>query len=169
MKPERGDEALRRFRVSLPHSDYFLTFNLTERGHGLTEAPTGSAIREEISAIEHAGYWRVRAAVIMPDHMHLLVALHAMLPLSRIVARLKSRTKRVLEQAGLCWQGNYYEHRLRTVEDAGPVILYIYLNPYRANLLPSSTPYPWFWLGADESVWFEPGLDNGKPFAEWLR
>lgn len=169
MKTEGGDEALRKFRVSLPHADYFLTFNLAERLPLLTKLSVATAIRDEIRAIESDRHWRTLAAVIMPDHVHFLIHLHDTLPLSRAVARFKSRTKNALAEAGARWQGNYYEHRLRRPEDIGSVLHYIYLNPYRANLVPASGKYPWFWLGTAEMEWFEPSLHDGKPFAEWLR
>jgi hypothetical protein len=54
-------------------------------------------------------------------------------------------------------------------DDIGQVLQYIFLNPYRAGLIPASASYPWFWLGDDEKKWFEPDLHDGRPFVEWLR
>jgi hypothetical protein len=45
----------------------------------------------------------------------------------------------------------------------------MFLNPYRSSLIPTKALYSWFWLGAEEKVWFEPCTDNGLPFPEWLR
>lgn len=169
MKAERGDEALRRFRISSPGADYFLTVNLADKnGPNLTPVAR-HAVRAEIEAIENSGHWHVRGAVIMPDHLHLLATLGPSLPISRAVARLKSKTRAALAAANTCWQDNYYEHRLRPHEDVGKVLLYIFLNPYRAALIPAAEQYPWFWLGHAEKEWFEPGLSDGRPFAEWLR
>jgi len=71
--------------------------------------------------------------------------------------------------AGLQWPGNYDEHRLRENDAVESVLLYIFLNPYRAGLVTTAATYPWFWVGTEEAVWFKPGLDEGKPFADWLR
>jgi REP element-mobilizing transposase RayT len=169
MKPERGDEVLRRFRVSVSHADYFLTFCTDDRRIGLTTPAVASALRHEIHAIEVAGYWTIRGAVIMPNHLHLLALLHDKLPLSRVVARFKAKSRSMLSAAGLQWQGNYYEHRLRKSDAIEGVLLYIFLNPYRAGLLDIPEVYPWFWLGVQEADWLQPRLDDGKPFADWLR
>lgn len=131
--------------------------------------PVASALRGEIEAIEQPGYWTVQGAVIMPDHLHLLITLHDKLALSRVVARFKAKTKPVLAVNQLRWQGNYYEHRLRAAEVAETVLLYIYLNPYRANLIKITGGYRWFWLGQAEAAWFAPRLDHELPFPEWLR
>lgn len=169
MKAERGDEALRRFRVSSPGTGYFLTLNLVGKSGPFLSPAAKLAISTEIEAIEASGHWHVRGAVIMPDHLHLLVNLGSSLPLSRVVARLKSKTRASLTSSHTCWQDNYYEHRLRPHDDIGRVLGYIFLNPYRAELIPTAEQYPWFWLGSGEKEWFEPALDDGRPFAEWLR
>ena len=169
MKPDDGYEALRRFRLSQPHADYFLTMGTADRKSGLTSPVVVTALRREIAAIESCGYWTLCGAVIMPDHLHLLVTLHDKLPLGRVIARLKSKSKPALSVGGLRWQGNYYEHRLRDTDSVEAVLMYIFLNPYRAQLVATSESYPWFWLGAAEAAWFKPQLDEGKPFADWLR
>ena len=169
MQPERGYEALRRFRSSLPQADYFITLCTDERGIGLTNPAIAIPLKAEITAIEHAGYWSIRAAVIMPDHVHFLLTLHDKAPLGRAIARLKSKSKPSLAAVGLGWQQNYYEHRLRGNESVETVVRYVFLNPYRANLISISETFPWLWLGAAESNWFKPLLDNNHPFPEWLR
>lgn len=169
MKPKEGDEVLRRFRISQPYTDYFLTLCTHDRQAGLSGPMGAAALRAETQNIECDGYWTIRGAVIMPDHIHLLATLHDKLPLSRVIARLKSKTRAALATTGLRWQGNYYEHRLREADAIEGVLLYIFLNPYRAGLLPASDTYPWFWLGPREADWFKPRPDDGKPFADWLR
>jgi len=165
----RGDQALRRHRVSLPDTCFFLTLCLESRHVGLNENDTATAITAEIARIETDGHWRIRAGVIMPDHLHLLVHLAGSLSVARCVARLKSKTNVSLSARNLSWQGNFYEHRLRPNDAIAEVIRYIFLNPYRDRLVRIGEPYRWFWLGADESAWFKAGTDQSYPFAEWLR
>ncbi len=168
MKLSRGYQALRRFRATPPHTSYFITLCTQARKQGLNRTESASAIQAEISAIENAGHWTLRAATIMPDHVHLLLTLHDTLSLGQTIARLKSKTRSTLRNLGLGWQGNYYEHRVRPNESVECVIRYIHLNPYRVGLLDAATVYPWFWLGSTESAWFRPLTDDGKPFPEWL-
>lgn len=105
----------------------------------------------------------------MPDHLHLFVKLTGALGISRCVARFKAKTSRALNAAGLVWQANFFEHRLRANEAVGPVLRYLHLNPYRKALLGTGAKWPWFWLGAEDASWFDATLDDGKPQPEWLR
>ncbi len=168
-RPHHGDEALRRHRAHLANASYFFTLCAADRRAGLDNPSVATALRHEITAIETSGHWQLRSAVVMPDHLHLLVRLTGELTISRCVARLKSKTKPHLHFHDLRWQGNFYEHRLRADEPVEPVIRYLHLNPYRDHLVPTSETWPWFWLGNEEAGWFVPLLDDNKPFPEWLR
>ena len=165
----RGDGALRRYRMSVREAAYFLTLCTETRARDLTHDDTATAIRTELSAIESDGHWFQRAGVLMPDHLHLLVRLTGELSIARCVARLKAKTRSVLGARGLTWQPNFYELRLRADDPVEDVVRYIFLNPYRTGETPNNTHYRWFWLGADEDVWFKRGTDDGRPFPEWLR
>ena len=167
--PGRGDGALRRYRVSLPATTHFLTLNTVNRTAGLTCDDVAPAICAEITAIETDGHWLRRAAVVMPDHLHVFVRLTGGLPIARCVARLKSNTRSSLLARDISWQPNFYEHRLRPDDSVEDVVRYIFLNPYRADLIPIAVGYRWFALGAEEESWFKPGTDHGSPFPEWLR
>ena len=105
----------------------------------------------------------------MPDHIHLLVTVGERLSLGQCVGRLKAKTRYLLSAASLRWQGNYFEHRLKADEPIETVLRYMFLNPYRANLLKLAEAYPWFWLGSAETEWFRPQTNNDRPFPEWLR
>ena len=167
--PGRGNGALRRYRVSLPATTHFLTLNTVNRTAGLTCEDVAPAICAEITAIATDGYWPCRAAVVMPDHLHVFVRLTGGLPIARCVARLKSNTRSSLLARDISWQPNFYEHRLRPADSVEDVVRYIFLNPYRADLIPIAVGYRWFALGAEEESWFKPGTDHGSPFPAWLR
>ena len=119
--------------------------------------------------MEAEACWTIRAAVVMPNHVHLLLKLRERLALGQAIARLKSKTKPVLGAHALNWQKCYYEHRLRDTDSIRAVVYYLYLNPYRAALAGDAEVYPWFWLGAAEADWFRPQLAKGCPCPEWLR
>jgi REP element-mobilizing transposase RayT len=169
MNARHGDETLRRGRWSQRGCTYFVTACTENRGVGLHAASLAPTLRKEIIACERDGHWRVLGAVIMPEHLHLLVKLTGELPLSRIVARVKMKTRVALWQHGLRWQGNFYEHRLRDGDPVKEVLWYLLLNPYQAGLVAVAETYPWFWLHPDEAVWFRADLDNDRPYPEWLR
>ena len=77
--------------------------------------------------------------VIMPDHVHLLVMIHAdeygnPLPsptISRVVKQLKASTSK---QIGFSiWQKSFYDHIIRNQQDYEDHIKYIFENPIRKN------------------------------------
>jgi REP element-mobilizing transposase RayT len=94
----RGDERLRHGRISEPNRTYFVTACTENRVVGLHAASLAPTLRAEIMAVERDGHCRVIGAVIMPNHVHLLVELSGTLPLSRIIARVKSKTRAALDR-----------------------------------------------------------------------
>ncbi|MBL9202229.1 MAG: transposase [Opitutaceae bacterium] len=168
MKPPRGYESLRRYRVTIPGASYFITLCTRDRHTGLNTPSVAGSIQEQIAALEADHALTIRATVIMPDHLHLFFLAGGNLSVGQIIGRLKTKTRGALAAVGIGWQGNFYEHRLRPDDAVEEVLRYLFLNPYRANLLPSSEIYPWFWLGPAEAEWFRPLLDDGRPFPEWL-
>lgn len=156
---------MRRNRVSIPFATYFITLCMRDRRSGLSTPVAANAIQAELASIE-ADAHRILGAVIMPDHVHFVLRLSDTIALSRFVARLKTKVREVISLHGLAWQPNYFEHRLRPDEPLEPVLLYLFLNPYRAGLLGVGEQWQWFWLGDEEKAWFVPATDDGKPFPE---
>ena len=168
MDPARGHAALRRGRVSSPGAEYFLTICTDKRITGLTTASCAERILGEIQAMAADNVWSVRCAVIMPDHVHLLIELGPRLPLGKAVSRLKAKTSAVLREKGLAWERGFFDHRLRANDDVLDVFFYIYLNPYRASLCGLSEAWPWFHCHPDDWVWFRDYLTADRPPPEWL-
>lgn len=168
MKPPRGYEALRQYRTTIQGASYFVTICSRERMAGLTDPELADSIARELRSMETDGAVNLRAGVIMPDHLHLFLRATGTLTLGQLIGRLKAKTRAALGHRGMRRQGNYYEHRLRPEDSAEDVLRYIYLNPYLAKLVTPSRPYPYFWLGAEDAAWFQPLLDDERPFPEWL-
>jgi hypothetical protein len=74
----------------------------------------------------------------------------------------------VLRLTDLRWQRACFDHRLRPEEDRLPVFLYIFLNAYRARLVPTDQTWPAYFCAADDWHWFEPLTNASCPFPEWL-
>ena len=121
-----------------------------------------------VQAREINGRWRLCPAVVMPDHIHLLVELCVPSELSETVRLFKGRSAGVLRQQGIKWQRGYFDHRLRTSEDILPVFPYIFLNTYRAGLVPAGKQWSGYYCSPDDWLWFEPLTDSSLPFPEWL-
>ena len=57
---------------------------------------------------------------------------------------------------------------MREKDDGLSVFLYIYLNPYKAGLLPKDQSWPGYYCAPADWDWFSQVTDRDLPFAEWL-
>ena len=93
-------------------------------------------------------YW-LQAAVVMPDHVHMLLAPYDGVLLSRLVSRIKGVSARWINieagRFGHVWQREYFDHILRSDEDIQRKAEYICQNPVRAGLVKCVDDYPWIW------------------------
>ncbi len=103
------------------------------------------------------------AWVVMPDHMHVLIELGEIEPLSLVVQRIKSLIAAGINQERNkrqpVWQRGYFDHAIRTNEDVHSAARYIINNPIRAGLAMNIGDYA-CWSLTDE--WFD-----GENFSLW--
>jgi len=119
------------------------------------------AARLVIRELRHSdflGDCRSLAWVLMPDHLHWLIELHA-ITLSSLMRQFKSRSGTALCKAGICpgraWQRGYHDRALRKEEDTRKVARYIVANPLRAGLAAQIGDYPHWdavWLTDSDSL-----------------
>jgi putative transposase len=165
--PGRGHEALRRGRWSSAGAEYFLTICTAERTTGLEGATMLPLVLGQAHCLTTDGVWHLRTAVVMPDHIHLLVTLGDHVSLGGAVRLFKGPLTAALQTHNIRWQPSYFEHRLRVSEDRLPVFLNVFLNPYRAKVVGPREPWKGYFCDADWQ-WFTPLTDGSSPFPEWL-
>lgn len=100
------------------------------------------------------GIFQLYEFVIMPDHIHLLLAPKAGVALERAMQFIKGGfSHRFLKETGSrmeIWQRSFTNHRIRDLADFEKHRTYIHLNPVRAGLVefpkgyPYSSAYPGF-------------------------
>lgn len=164
-----GYSALRIFRESKPNAEYFLTINLAMRGRGLERQQLTAAVIGQCDRLEAENHWLVRTATVMPDHLHLLVRMGESISLEDCIKLLKGRLSPCLRTRSLRWQDGFYEHQLRRADDVLPIFLYIYLNPYRAGLIPETEIWPGYRCRIEDWTWFGQLTKESIPQPEWLR
>ena len=106
----------------------------------------------------HARLWRsslLLCWVLMPDHLHLLVALGDEEPLDKLMRRVKAVTSREAQAAGCgveqpLWMRGYHERLMRNGLNREAAARYIVANPVRAGLVGSCREYP-YW----DAIWLE--------------
>jgi putative transposase len=90
---------------------------------------------------------RLFAHCVMPDHLHLLLALGTESGrLGTIISAMKTFTTRQARQlghTGSIWQDGFYDHVVRHGDDAVRIATYILENPVRKQLVPDAAAYPW--------------------------
>jgi REP element-mobilizing transposase RayT len=98
------------------------------------------------------------AAVIMPDHAHLLLTPLAdqtgwPFSLATILKLIKGTSARsankIMGTEGPVWQEESFDHVLRSDESMTQKLEYIRQNPVRKGLVAHPDSYPWLWVKID--------------------
>lgn len=156
---------LRVGRFSEPGRVYFVT-KCVERSTGitLTVEPFASCVCNAILHRKRSGLWHLLAFVLMPDHLHLLVASGERETLSKTMGSfsqfIASEINRLLNRQGHLWQHGFYEHAIRKAVEKCPALTeYIHQNPVRKGLCDSPEQWPWSTANANyatevETEWF---------------
>jgi putative transposase len=84
--------------------------------------------------------WYLVLLLLMPDHLHALVSIGGETKLSSLIGSFKRATARY---AGIEWQRNFFDHRLRHVESLESKAVYIRRNPVRAGLVSVERDWPY--------------------------
>lgn len=156
--PRRISEELIIHQRRLPHwqaggNTYFVTWRLLVPG---CLAPAEKDIVLECVKHYHKQRYFVSAAVIMPDHAHLLIAPMrredgSWWDLMKLVGGMKGvsarRINRLRGCRGALWQDESFDRIVRENEFEFPEKYgYICENPVRAGLCKTREEYPWLWL-----------------------
>jgi putative transposase len=164
----KGFGALRKGRYSSPEADYFITICLQRPSAALTDVFVSERCWNEIKHLETTGALTLRCAVIMPDHLHLLITLGHAMGLSSVIRLLKGRMASTLRRHLAAWQPGFYDHRFQPGDDLLPVFLYIFLNPYRKNLISPDQIWCGYSCSPSDWVWFKTLTRESRPEPTWL-
>lgn len=120
---------------------YFVTICVANRQQVLANETAFSAFKAAISKLEN---WRILAAMLMPDHLHVIIA-----PmegrdtkLGNFSAALKRWMRRELN-ASWNWQPGCFDRLLRSDESLHDKWLYVQENPVRAGLVTHWKDWPY--------------------------
>jgi len=143
------------YRRKLPHYQwldkvYFVTFS-THRREVL--APKARDIVLETCLFGRGKMFQLHAAVVMPDHVHLLLTPLAegegLISIPEIMQAIKGtsahRINKYLGRKGRVWQEESFDRAMREVENVRGRIEYMLGNPVRAGLVKNPLDYRWLW------------------------
>jgi REP element-mobilizing transposase RayT len=98
-----------------------------------------------IESVRHRnerGDWFARLFLIMPDHVHALLAVP---PHRALQTEIRGWKRYTAKAAGVIWQDGFFEHRIRPEEQSELKARYIREKPVRARLEEKESEWPWVW------------------------
>ncbi len=155
MKPV-GD--FQRTRRNLPHWQnagpiYFVTWRTTD---GVTLTPNSRTLALDAIRFWDGRRWHVYAAVVMPDHIHVLPRPLPVDPerseicydLAELLQSIKGFSARAINKqmgrTGSLWQEERYDRLVRNPGEFEENWTYIRNNPVKAGLVERAEDYQWF-------------------------
>ncbi len=144
---------LRQGRVSLPGQVYFLTTTTYDRRPVFMDFSSARLVINEMRRLHDSSLVSSLAWVLMPDHLHWLIALGHSHSLAIVVKLLKGRTAMAVNRGanhhGPVWQQGYFDHAIREDEDLTGIARYIVANPVRKHIVARVADFP-HW----DAAWF---------------
>jgi REP element-mobilizing transposase RayT len=92
---------------------------------------------------QRAGRWYVHLLLLMPDHLHALITCPREEEMKKVMANFKEIAAK---QAGVAWQRDFFDHRLRTKDSFQDKAGYILMNPVRKGLIENHEQWSYIWL-----------------------
>jgi len=126
---------------------YFITICVADRKSVLANNAAFSAFKRAVARLRH---WKVLAAVVMPDHLHVIAA--PTRDRDAKVGNFSGALKRwIREELGASWkwQPGCFDRLMRSDESLHEKWLYLQENPVRAGLVSNSGDWP-YQIGLDE-------------------
>lgn len=137
-------------RKRLPHevpnwvtkcSFFFITINCAERGRNqLCIAGLGDKVLAAAAYQHDRLHWHCRLLLLMPDHLHAVIAFPDHAGMRRIMKNWKHY---LAGELGTEWQRDFFDHRLRNQQEEREKIEYILMNPVRKGLCERAEEWPW--------------------------
>jgi REP element-mobilizing transposase RayT len=109
----------------------------------LTNRSLAQAILDSAKFYEARMRWHITLFLLMPDHVHAVLAFPRDKSMSEVIRDWKRFHKRA---NGVIWQEGYFDHRLRADERGTQLstkLNYIRQNPVAAGLCARGEDWPW--------------------------
>ena len=122
-----------------------------DTGHGEAHLARRDVAEVVQNSLRHdaGSIYDLRAWVIMPNHVHVILRVRHGHTLSKAMQRVKGASahgaNRLLGRTGTFWAREYYDRYARDTDHLTRAIAYVRANPVKAGLC--ATPEDWPWLG----------------------
>jgi REP element-mobilizing transposase RayT len=154
------EEELKITRRHLPHWElkgaiYFITFRVKRTRFSLTEI---ALVLNHIKK-GHGSYYQLIAAVVLADHVHLVLKPLKNISLSSILKGMKGTLSHEINQIrstqGTIWQDESYDRIIRDQKDFEAKLNYMWFNPIKGGLSDKPQEYPGWYFDPDYEQFVE--------------
>ena len=114
----------------------------------LTDPMLGPALLGAAQQYHCTGRWWCELVLLMPDHLHALIACPREPGLAKTMRNWKRATARLHR---VSWQENFYDHRIRNAKEGNEEWHYIRRNPVAKGLCAAEENWPHWWSGAQNT------------------
>ncbi|MBI4663095.1 MAG: hypothetical protein HY735_30170 [Verrucomicrobia bacterium] len=122
-------------------SFFFLTINCQTRDQNhLCRAGMGDAILAACAHNHEHEIWHCRLMLLMPDHLHGIIAFPREPGLRTVVTNWK---KYLARRHHVSWQRDFFDHRLRNHHEETEKLSCVAMNPVRKGLCERAEDWPW--------------------------
>jgi putative transposase len=138
-------------RQKLPHtipqlvaegSWCFITINCEPQGKNqLCRGDTAGAVLTAVTFNHERSVWHCRLCLLMPDHLHAIIAFPRE---PGMITTVKNWKKFIARKHRVKWQRDFFDHRLRDQHELEEKASYILMNPVRKGLC--VRPEDWAWI-----------------------
>lgn len=115
-----------------------------EQAVPLTDPKVGDGLLAAARDYHERGVWHCRLILLMPDHLHALLAFPAERAMTKAVGAWKRYANRAF---GVKWQVNFFDHRIRSDDELTDKWAYILRNPVVKGLCAGEQAWRWSWQG----------------------
>ena len=119
----------------------------------LTDPGLGPTLLNSVNLYHATGRWWCHLFLLMPDHLHSLIAFPPHEGMSHVIGEWKHYHA---SQNRVAWQEGYFDHRIRNDHELELKVGYIRENPVVKNLSASAGDWLWVWE-LSRSAWGGPG------------
>jgi putative transposase len=126
---------------------FFVTSVTWERRPIFRSERAAGLFLDTLFAYRARGIFQLYEFVLMPDHLHLLLAPKATVAVERAMQFIKGGfSHRFMKETGShmeIWERSFTNHRVRDCDDYATHRRYIHLNPVRAGIVEAPQDYPY--------------------------
>ena len=144
-------------RTRLPHavpqwvpdgSWFFITIKCVPPGlNQLCRADRGDDVLAAVKFNHERLSWHCRLCLLMPDHLHAILAFPREPSMQTVVQNWK---RFVARRCGVEWQRDFFDHRLRNNDELEEKTSYILMNPVRKGFCERMDEWGWIYRPNDQ-------------------